>query len=130
MKSTTITKKHVSELHSEIIQWKSQVDLERDELKIFNHALAEILSKNTESEATTDAEHFQNQFIRHGEVCDELYHELKATDDSYAHKMKGNSSSGHVLLDDQVELRDKMNTNTRLFLELKAEYLLFLEKWF
>lgn len=124
------TKKHINELHAEINEWKGQIELVRDELKTFKDQLGKILAGNTGGEAVAEGEHFQNQFIRQGEVSDELYHELKLADHDLAEKAKGNNSADHILVDDHTALRDKATTYTRLFNDLKNEYHGYLEKWF
>ena len=126
---TATAKKHLTELHAEITGWKNESKLMRDELKAFQLQLTEILAKNTHVTVTAEGEHFQNQFIRHNEVADELLHELNSADHLIAEKAKGNSSADHILMDDHVELRDKMETQARLFAALKTEYKQFLAKW-
>jgi len=122
-------KKPIPVLHSEITEWKSNVELVRSEIETFQKQLNEIASKNNSQEILSDVEHFQNQFIRQLEVTDELLHNLHAADHVLAEKADVGSDSDLIFMEDNKGLRDSMATNNKLFLELKNEFHLFLEKW-
>ena len=59
---------YITDLHFEYKLWKRKLEFERDELKIFEGRLAEVVSRWTDKEILRKAEHFQNTFIRHHEV--------------------------------------------------------------
>lgn len=122
------TKKHIQELHSEIQDWKSQLQFVKDTTQTLMKELAEVAQKNNHHEVTAQVESFQNRFIRQNEVCDELNHEVKQADKSLAEKAVGNPAADHVLVEDMTELRDRTETNFRLFSELRNEYQSFLSK--
>ena len=84
------SKKPVTVLHADITEWKSDVELVRSEISIFQKQLGEIVRKNNHGEVLKEVEHFQNQFIRQLEVSDELFHELKAADRKLAKSCRGN----------------------------------------
>jgi hypothetical protein len=115
------------EFHGEINEWKSMVNLVRDELKIFNDELCNVAKKSSSSEILRHIEHFQNQFIRHNEVSDELFHDLKQADKAIKRKIEaGHDESDNTLSD--IDLRDRATTYEHLFKDLKNEYHSFLEK--
>ena len=122
-------KKPVGVLHSEITEWKSNVELIRAEILIFQKQLGGIVRKNSHEEALKGVEHFQNQFIRQLEVSDELFHELKAADRKLAHAADIGTDTESIYVEDNAELRDSADTYEKLFHELKNEFHLFLEKW-
>ncbi|MGB0851359.1 MAG: hypothetical protein ACPGTP_08920, partial [Bacteroidia bacterium] len=70
------TKKYLHEIHSENKDWIKALDFARDEIETYRNRLGEVTSKNTKTEVLASAEHFQNQFIRHCEVIDELKHDI------------------------------------------------------
>jgi hypothetical protein len=122
-------KKPLTVLHSDITEWKSNVELVRSEISIFQKQLGEIVRKNNHREVLKGVEHFQNQFIRQLEVSDELFHELKAADRKLAQKADTSRDSDSVYSTENPDLKDSADTYDKLFLELKNEFHSFLEKW-
>ncbi|SMO68855.1 hypothetical protein [Solitalea koreensis] len=115
--------------HGEITEWKSMVNLVRDELKIFNDELSKIAKKNLSMDALRHVEHFQNQFIRQNEVSDEFFHDLKQADKAIMRQLETSEKNADVKLgDEHFELRDRANIYERIFKDLKNEYHSFLEK--
>lgn len=122
-------KKPITQLHQEITEWKSDIQLTRSEIIIFQKELREIVHKNNHEEVLKGVEHFQNQFIRQQEVCDELMHDLHEADRVLADKATLGSDSATILKFENQALKDRYETFHHLFQELKEEYHLFLEKW-
>lgn len=122
-------KKPITELHAEITEWKSDIELVRSEIATFQNQLSEIVAKNNHEEVLKGAEHFQNQFIRQLEVSDELLHDLHTEDHELAKKSENRRDSDHILAAVNTALRDRAETYNNLFSELKNEYHSFLEKW-
>lgn len=122
-------KRPITELHAEITGWKSNIELVREEISVFQKELNEIVRKNDSEEILKGVEHFQNQFIRQLEVSDELLHDLHATDHELALDAGEGPDSELIKAKDQTTLRLRANTYDKLFIELKNEFHLFLEKW-
>src|ERR1700692_899835 len=99
-------KKPVTILHSEITEWKSNVELVRTEISIFQKQLSGIVRKNSHEEVLKGVEHFQNQFIRQLEVSDELFHELKAADRKLAKTADTGTDSESIFAEENISLRD------------------------
>jgi len=116
-------------LHDEITQWKSNVELVRSEISTFQKQLSEIARKNNHEDVMKGIEHFQNQFTRHLEVSDELMHNLHAADHELAEKAKKVGNSDKIFIKENAGLRGQAEIYNKLFLELKNEFHLFLEKW-
>ncbi|MBK7442923.1 MAG: hypothetical protein WAT43_13850 [Chitinophagales bacterium] len=123
------TKKHIAELHPEVKAWMSYVAYVKDELKVFNLRLEEIISKNTGKEVMAHTEHFQNQFIRQNEACDELMHDLHRVEKSYSDLAVNNPAAMHVAVADEVGLRDRVDTHRHIFEDLTHEFRAFLSKY-
>jgi hypothetical protein len=121
-------KKHITELHPEVRAWMSYVNYVKDELKVHNLRLEEIIQKNTGQEVMAHAEHFQNQFIRQNEACDELMHDLHGVEKTYSDLAANNPAAMHVAVVDQVELRDRVETHRHIFEDLTHEFRAFLSK--
>lgn len=122
------TKKHIAELHPEVKAWMSYVNYVKDELKVYNLRLEEIIQKNSGKEVLAHIEHFQNQFIRQNEACDELLHDLHKAEKSYTDIAQSNSSAMRVLVDDEVDLRDRVETHRHILEGLTHEFRAFLSK--
>lgn len=122
-------KKPITELHSEVTEWISDVKLVRTEIQTFQDELKEIVEKNSHEEVLKGVEHFQNQFIRQLEVSDELLHDLHLVDRQLAEDASSGKDSDKIFDKENTGVRDRVETNNNMFTELKNEYHLFLEKW-
>ncbi len=126
MESTT---KYLHELHAEHREFNAQLDFVIDEIKTFKHRLEEVAIANNKLEVMQQVEHFQNQFIRHKEVIDELksmihHHEKLIADLAEAN----NVATDHRKTEDHIELREQMVTFAQIYGDLKTEFLGFLSK--
>ncbi|MBK8486353.1 MAG: hypothetical protein IPN31_14745 [Bacteroidetes bacterium] len=117
---------NIATLHKEIVEWKELVLLVRDEIAIFEHQLGELLSSPQEMDVMQFAQHFESQFIRHKEVSDELFHDLKIADHNLKVILERNPEMESVEGLDHEELRDRVQTYEKLFNELKGNYRHFL----
>lgn len=61
-----------SDMHFEHLNWRRELAFWEDEIKSFKNRLVEIVKRWTDKNVLAQLEHFQNQFIRHGEVIDTL----------------------------------------------------------
>jgi hypothetical protein len=125
----TASQKYIHELHTEHITYLSTLAFAKDEIKTFNNRLSEIITANTKKEILAQVEHFQNQFIRHNEVIDELKHEVHECETRIAKIAESNNvATDHKKVDDHADLRDQMDTFSHILSELKNEFKSFLEK--
>lgn len=126
MESTT---KYLHELHAEHRKFNAQLDFVIDEIRTFKHRLEEVAIANNKLEVMQQVEHFQNQFIRHKEVIDELksmihHHEKLIADLAETN----NVATDHRKTEDHIELREQMVTFAKIYGDLKTEFLGFLSK--
>ena len=130
MTVATENRKYIGDLHFELNLWINELKFYKDEIKIFNSRLEEIVSKNTRDELLRELEHFQNQYIRQNEVIDELRHELKQHENILEKESKEHPIAvEHRYFDDHIELRDQVVQFKKIYSELKSEYMIFLSKW-
>jgi len=125
----TASQKYIHELHTEHNTYLSTLAFAKDEIKTFNNRLSDIVTANTKQEILAQVEHFQNQFIRHNEVIDELKHDVHEYEVRIARIAESNNvATDHRKVEDHTELRDQMDTFNHIYSELKNEFKLFLEK--
>jgi len=123
------TKKYLHEVHAEHLEFTAQLNFVTDELKTFNHRLEEVTTANTKLEVLQQVEHFQNQFIRHKEVIDELKSMIHHHEEYISDLAKANNvATDHRKTEDHSELREQMETFTKIYTNLKVEFLKFLSK--
>lgn len=116
----------IASLHREIVEWKELIMLVRDEILIFEHQLSELLSSPHGMDVMQHAQRFESQFIRHKEVSDELFHDLKIADHNLKVVLENTPDAESVEGLDHVGLRDRAHMYEKLFNELKEDYRHFL----
>ena len=116
------TKKYLSDLHKEHVDWSEHLNFFKDEIGSFKHKLEEIVTNTSETGILAQVEHFQNQFIRQEEVIDELMHEINVEEDKVVRNAKGDVETDHTLGDENMELVDQMKTFDKIYDELKDEF--------
>lgn len=127
----TTTQKYIHELHAEHTEFLSILAFAKDEIKTFKTRLSEVVVANTKQDVMAQVEHFENQFLRHNEVIDELKHEIHESEVKIAKLAEANNvATDHRKTDDHTELRDQMETFNKIYGELKTEFKTFLEKTF
>jgi chromosome segregation ATPase len=127
----TTAQKYLHELHAEHNEFLSVLAFAKDEIKTFKNRLDEVVTANNKAEVMAQVEHFENQFIRHNEVIDELKHEIHDCEVKIAKLAESNNvATDHRKADDHVELRDQIETFNKIYAELKDDFKRFLEKTF
>lgn len=123
------TKVHLTDLHTERQTWLKALALSKDEIQSFENRLGEIAKANNQVEVTSMVEHFQNQFIRQREVIDILNHDINVAEAEMAKQVEANPvATEHKTAPDHTALRDRAETFTNLFAELKTEFNKFAAK--
>jgi hypothetical protein len=117
------------QLSNEHAAWQSSLGFYKDELVIYRGRLTEIAGKNTSKEIMQQTEHFQNQFLVHIESIDTISHDIKMHVKQMAAEMQ--EQAGHIShqqLAVHEQLKERVETEDRLFTGLKHEFALFLAK--
>ncbi|MBJ7880175.1 hypothetical protein [Gelidibacter salicanalis] len=117
-------------MHFEHQQWKGELDFWKDELKSFNHRLSELVTRWTDKDILVQLEHYQNQFILHGGVIEDL----EETIEKHETRIAGLSEAGSDVLDTRLakqhyEFRNDIETQRDIYAELKKKFFRFLEKY-
>jgi len=119
-----------SDLHFEHNQWCSELAFWEDELKSFKNRLEELVNRWTDKEMLAQLEHYQNAFVRHGEVIDTLQHDINVHETSMSdHDAKGEDVLVRSLVKNHIEFRNRMETQRHIYAELKKEFFRFLSKY-
>jgi archaellum component FlaC len=112
----------LSDLQEQINTWKTDVNIVREDLQMMQERLAQLALSKTNPAIMARVEHFQNRFIRQGEVADEMYHDLKQS----AKKISANGQLKVIHddrpVDDYEVLQERMETFQKLFEELKNDF--------
>ncbi|SDL36912.1 hypothetical protein [Kriegella aquimaris] len=119
-----------SDLHFEHKQWKSELDFWNDELKSFKNRLSELASRWTDKEVLAQLEHYQNEFILHGGIIEDLQEAIE----KHEMNISGHSDENHESLDvamvkNHLKFREKMETQRQIYADLKKEFFRFLSKY-
>ncbi|MFM7839240.1 MAG: hypothetical protein ACKO6K_06705 [Chitinophagaceae bacterium] len=131
MSMLTSKKMSLRQLHLEHEMWANELSFYRDELRVLDKHLLEIVSKNTSQEVMKGVEHFQNQFIRQREVIDELLHDIKEHEQLVLKAVRDLNpiKAEKTRFEDHQDLRDFMETFKKIYADLKAEFLSFVSQW-
>jgi predicted RNase H-like nuclease (RuvC/YqgF family) len=119
-----------SDLHFEHNQWRSELAFWEDELKSFKNRLEELVNRWTDKEVLAQLEHFQNSFIRHGEVIDILHHDINAHETNMSSlDTKGENALNKDLVKTHLEFRNRMETQRHIYANLKKDFFQYLSKY-
>lgn len=125
---TTIS---IRSLHLEYQLWTRELVFYKEEIKIFEDHLANILKRNNRNGVPASVEHFQNQFILQKEVIDFLKHDLHVSERqlaNFAHDLSGDGIDG-IKMDNHGRLRERMITFRKIYREIKNEFRRFEMQW-
>ncbi|RYD99841.1 MAG: hypothetical protein EOP50_04105 [Sphingobacteriales bacterium] len=122
----------VRALHLEYKLWSNELDFNKEEIGIFEKHLEPIVSNYTDVDVRARVEQYQNRFIRHKEVIDELKHKLHGSEVQLATFVRDMSGMGidSVKMDNHVKLRDDVRRFRELYGELKNEFRRFEADWY
>lgn len=113
----------MSALHFDHKVWLNSLRFYREELFIFQRHLEQFVRTSAVPETMAHVEQFQNKFIRQSEVIDELAHDIKKHDQALADQLTA-KAPGMIYRPFGIhnELRERMDTFERLYMELKNEF--------
>lgn len=119
----------ISDLHFEHKLWTSELLFWQDEIGTFKHRLEELVERFEDNEIMAKVEKYQNQFIRHREVIDTLKHDINAAEHTLAvYAVDHPDDVNKEFFGDHASLRDRMETQRKLYGEVKTNFLNFLRK--
>ncbi len=110
----------IEQFQVELQTWKRELSSTKEEIKSFEKELAGLAAHNHNRDIFPHIEHFQNNFIRHKEVIDELRHDLP--DSTRRMEFIFNSSMNGSEHDVHAQLCDRMDTFRKLYQELREDF--------
>lgn len=129
MKTETIKTEKIYTQHEENKEWANKLAFYKDEVKVMEHRMEEIVSKNTSKEILAKAEQFQNRLIINKNTIDILKHKINLSNDAIRSDINKNETAvDHRSIMDHSELRNEMKIFEMNFTSLKSELNLFLVK--
>lgn len=67
---------HISNVRAEHSSWLRGIEFYNDEMRIMQHRLEEVSSKNTDIEVKAQVEHYQNQFMVQETNLNHMKHDI------------------------------------------------------
>ncbi|MGB5205296.1 hypothetical protein [Eudoraea sp.] len=118
------------DLHFEHQQWRSELAFWEDELKSFKNRLSELVTRWTDKTVLAELEHYQNEFILHGGVIDDLQEAIEQHETRIAAQTKtGQNTLDTLLVKRHLEFRNRMETQRQIYADLKKEFFRFLSRY-
>lgn len=121
----------IRSLHMEYQLWTRELIFYKEEIRIFEDHLANILKRNNKNGVPAQVEHFQNQFILQKEVIDFLKHDLNVSERqlaSFAYEMSPDGIEG-IKMDNHGKLRERMVIFRKIYKDIKNEFRRFELQW-
>ncbi|MCC8425493.1 hypothetical protein [Mucilaginibacter sp. UR6-11] len=119
--------KHIKNLNNDGLRG---IAFYKQELTILQERLEEISSDNTAKEVQQQVEHFQNQFLIHGNYLDELKHDIHANDQAIEAELL---VTGSMVNEDVVAQHNRIHerylNEERIFNDLRHEFNRFAAEW-
>ena len=116
--------------HEENKEWASGLAFYKDEIKIMEKRLDEIVSKNTAKDILILVEHFQNQLIIQKDQIAQINHTLNLNNDAINCNINKNCVAvDHRSKEDHALIKEQVKSFVRIFHSLKFDYNTFLKKW-
>lgn len=116
-----------SDLRYDHARWENKLNFYKQEIKLFEAHLGQLLQRDMTDEAKARIEQFQNQFIRQKEVADELKHLIHLHEDDIM------SSAGDEIVQEpdkhlpkHQEMAQRMHTYQRQYNTLQTRFNTFL----
>jgi NAD-dependent SIR2 family protein deacetylase len=116
--------------HQENQSWHQKMSFYKDEIKVLQNRLGEVVNKNTSKDMLAQAEHFQNRFIVFKNNIDELNHKINLSEDQLMLSIKQNPTAvDHRKVEDHREVREEVTVIDKSFTDLRSEVNTYLSKW-
>jgi hypothetical protein len=119
-----INNKSIRELHFDHELWLIEMAFWKLEIEVLDKYLAAVNSSYSNTTVRAEVEHFQNQFIIQLNFINSLKNDVKAQEALISLLEKDISSKKlqQKKADDEYDIRDRMLTNQKLYVELKQSF--------
>lgn len=119
-----------SSLHFEHVHWNSELLFWEDEIKSFQNRLDEIINKWTNDNVLVESGQFQNNFIIHKKIINELKEEIDSHEQNIASHVNSNEDAiDRVHYRYHLDFREKIETQRNIYNNLKKRFFSFLTKY-
>jgi len=116
--------------HEENNSWHQKMSFFKDEIKVMQNRLGEVVNKNNGKDMLAQAEHLQNKFIVFRNNIDELNHKINLSEDQLISNIKQNPTAvDHRKVEDHTQVRGEVTDMEKSFTELRNETNTYLAKW-
>ena len=119
-----INNKSIRELHFDHELWLIEMAFWKQEIEVLDKYLAAVNASYSDTVVRAEVEHFQNQFIIQLNFINSLKNDVKAQEAliSLLEKDINNKKLQQKKADDEYDIRDRMLTNQKLYVELKQSF--------
>ena len=119
-----INNKSIRELHFDHELWLIEMAFWKQEIEVLDKYLAAVNASYSDTVVRAEVEHFQNQFIIQLNFINSLKNDVKAQEAliSLLEKDISNKKLQQKKADDEYDIRDRMLTNQKLYVELKQSF--------
>ena len=107
--------------------WLNELGYYKEEVRLHNEKLEDVVTSSQDREIMRHVEHFQNQLIRHAEVIDELRHDVKAHE-NVIESYKGDQEANDDLIQGHDGLVQQMDRFRSIYKELKHKFHQFMNE--
>lgn len=102
----------------------------KQELEILQQRLQEVATDNTAREVQEQVDHFQNQFLIHGNFLDELKHDIHVNDEAIeAELLLTGNLVAESTANEHKRIHERYLNEERIFNELRHEFNRFAADW-
>lgn len=116
-------------MHFEHQQWNAELAFWKDELKSFNNRLDELVTRWTNKDVLAKLEHYQNEFVLHGNVIEDLQESIEEHEIRIAGQFEsGTNALDTIMSKKHIEFRDRMETQREIYADLKKDFFRFLSE--
>ena len=116
--------------HQEHTEWMNKLSFYKDELKIMQKRLEEVMGKNTGIEVRMKVEHFQNKILLEEQAISKLVHHISKEEKEIQSNIANNpTASDHRKAEDHVEERNMIEFFEKNFNEMRSELKTFISVW-
>lgn len=117
---------HISNLHFEEEVWRRQLYCWQDELIFFYNRLSEMATRWISKEELAKLEYFQNKFTHHDGVIEDLLEAIEAHEKRInGQYIEESINSSNYLISKHLDFRNKMESQEKIYTNLKKEFFLY-----
>ncbi|RTE52389.1 hypothetical protein EHW67_19625 [Arenibacter aquaticus] len=117
---------YISNLHFEEEVWRRQLYCWQDELIFFYNRLSEMATRWISKEELAKLEYFQNRFTRHDGAIEDLLEAIQVHEKRISRQYTEESTkSDNYLISKHLGFRSKMESQQKIYTDLKKEFFLY-----